>query len=79
MTGPPPLKRRKLTSVPAGAVDWDVPYPFPEGEGPESYHATWEQDRARQLIVQLLELIKDAVHGAAARKHARKTKMEMRK
>ncbi|OJA12423.1 hypothetical protein AZE42_03384 [Rhizopogon vesiculosus] len=79
MTGPPPLKRRKLTSVPAGAVDWDVPYPFPEGEGPESYHATWEQDRARHLIVQLFEMIKNAVHGAAARKHTRKTKVEMRK
>lgn len=57
-TGPSPLKRRKLTSVPAGAVDWDVPYPFPEGEGPEAYHATWERERARHLITQLLESIK---------------------
>lgn len=59
-TAPPPLKRRKLTSVPAGAVEWDVPYPFPEGEGPESYHATWERERARHLITQLLESIKAA-------------------
>lgn len=60
MTGPPPLKRRKLTSVPAGAVEWDVPYPFPEGEGPEAYHATWERERARHLITQLVESIKAA-------------------
>lgn len=79
MTGPPPLKRRKLTSVPAGAVDWDVPYPFPEGEGPEAYHATWERERARQLMIQLLELIKGAVQGAAVRKRTRKTKVEMKK
>lgn len=59
-TAPPPLKRRKLTSVPAGAVEWDVPYPFPEGEGPEAYHATWERERARHLITQLVESIKAA-------------------
>jgi hypothetical protein len=57
-TAPPPLKRRKLTSVPAGAVEWDVPYPFPEGEGPKAYHATWERERARHLITQLVESIK---------------------
>ncbi|KAG2157862.1 uncharacterized protein EDB93DRAFT_1040144, partial [Suillus bovinus] len=59
-TAAPPLKRRKLTSVPAGAVEWDVPYPFPEGEGPEAYHATWERERARHLIMQLVESIKAA-------------------
>lgn len=79
MTGPPPPKRRKLANVPAGAVDWDVPYPFQKGEGPESYHATWERERARQLIIQLLDLLKGAVQGAAARKYARKTKMEMKR
>jgi len=67
MTGPPPPKRRKLTNVPAGAVDWDVPYPFPEGEGPESHHATWERERARQLIIQLLDLLKGAAQGCCAR------------
>lgn len=59
-SAPPALKRRKLTSVPAGAVEWDVPYPFPEGEGPEAYHATWERERARHLITQLVESIKAA-------------------
>jgi hypothetical protein len=59
-TAPPPLKRRKLTNVPAGAVEWDVPYPFPEGEGPKAYHATWERERARHLITQLVESIKAA-------------------
>jgi hypothetical protein len=77
--GPPPLKRRKLTTVPAGAVDWDVPYPFPEGEGPEAYHATWEREHARRLIVQLLELLKSAAQDAAAKKQTRKTRLETKK
>lgn len=63
-TAPPPLKRRKLTSVPAGAVEWDVPYPFPEGEGPKAYHATWERERARYLITQLVESIKGAFESS---------------
>lgn len=63
-TAPPPLKRRKLTSVPAGAVEWDVPYPFPEGEGPKAYHATWERERARHLITQLVESIKTAFESS---------------
>lgn len=63
-TAPPPLKRRKLTSVPAGAVEWDVPYPFPEGEGPKAYHATWERERARHLITQLVESIKGAFESS---------------
>ncbi|KAG1842031.1 hypothetical protein DFJ58DRAFT_67017 [Suillus subalutaceus] len=63
-TAPPPLKRRKLTSVPAGAVEWDVPYPFPEGEGPKAYHATWERERARHLITQLVESIKAAFESS---------------
>lgn len=37
-----------------------MPYPFPEGEGPEAYHATWERERARHLITQLVESIKAA-------------------
>ncbi|KAG1843561.1 hypothetical protein DFJ58DRAFT_626440, partial [Suillus subalutaceus] len=55
---------RKLTSVPAGAVEWDVPYPFPEGEGPKAYHATWERERARHLITQLVESIKAAFESS---------------
>jgi hypothetical protein len=65
----PPPKRRKLNRVPAGAVDWDVPYPFREGEGPEAYQQTWLQDRGRQLVSQLINLVKTAAQKAAARKH----------
>ncbi|KAG2128123.1 hypothetical protein BD769DRAFT_1458180 [Suillus cothurnatus] len=68
-TAPPPLKRRKLTSVPAGAVEWDVPYPFPEGEGPKAYHATWERERARHLITQLVESIKTTFEFHHLRSH----------
>ncbi|KAH7884719.1 hypothetical protein F5I97DRAFT_1891490 [Phlebopus sp. FC_14] len=64
---PPPPKRRKLSRVPAGATDWDVPFPFASGEGPEAYRATWAQERGKQLVVQLLEVLKDAVDKAMAR------------
>lgn len=65
----PPQKRRKLNRVPAGAVDWDVPYPFQEGEGPQSYHDGWAQDRAKQLVSQLVSLIKTASRKAALRNY----------
>ncbi|KAG8213015.1 hypothetical protein J3R82DRAFT_11406 [Butyriboletus roseoflavus] len=61
----PPQKRRKLKHVPAGAVDWDVPFPFAAGEGPEAYHDTWARDRAKQLVTQLLELVQNATKRAA--------------
>ena len=61
----PPPKRRKLKHVPAGAVDWDVPFPFTAGEGPKGYHENWPRDRAKQLVTQLLELIQNAAKRAA--------------
>ncbi len=65
----PPAKKRKLTRVPAGAADWDVPYPFQEGEGPTAYKQTWVKERGRQLISQLIGLVKIAARKAAAKKH----------
>ncbi|KAG5634222.1 hypothetical protein H0H81_002825 [Sphagnurus paluster] len=65
-SGPPP-KKRKLNSVPAGAADWDVPYPFPPGQGPDSYRTTWERERGKQLISQLVTLIKSAARKAATK------------
>ncbi|KAJ4477192.1 hypothetical protein J3R30DRAFT_3231881, partial [Lentinula aciculospora] len=67
---PSPLpKKRKLNRVPAGADDWDVPYPFQPGEGPQAYSSTWEQTRGKQLVSQLVSLIKAASHKAAIRKY----------
>lgn len=63
----PPTKRRKLNCVPAGAADWDVPYPFQVGEGPQRYHDGWAEDRAKQLVSQLVALIKTASRKAALR------------
>ena len=65
----PPLKRRKLNRVPAGAADWDVPYPFKDGEGPEAYEKTWERERGKQLISQLIQQIKIAARKAATKKY----------
>ncbi|KAF8164403.1 hypothetical protein BJ912DRAFT_1004155 [Pholiota molesta] len=62
-------KKRKLNRVPAGATDWDVPYPFEQGEGPEEYHQTWERERGKQLISQLIQLIKSAARKAATKKY----------
>jgi len=64
-----PAKKRKLNRVPAGASDWDVPYPFPEGEGPTAYEQTWERERGKQLISELIKLIKVAARKAATKKY----------
>jgi len=56
----PSVKRRKLNCVPAGAADWDVPYPFKEGEGPDEYYKTWQRERGKHLAAQLVKLIKGA-------------------
>lgn len=71
LNGPkaPPLKRRKLNRVPAGAADWDVPYPFQEGEGPQEYRKMWEKERGKQLISQLMNLIRIAARKAATKKY----------
>ena len=60
-------KRRKLSSVPAGAADWDVPYPFQQGEGPTDYRLRWEKERLKQLLSQLGMVVKGAKRSAAAR------------
>lgn len=65
----PLVKRRKLNRVPAGAVDWDVPYPFMDGEGPEAYRQNWTKDRTRQLIAQLIGLVRVALEKATAKKY----------
>ncbi|KAH9850344.1 hypothetical protein C2E23DRAFT_684000, partial [Lenzites betulinus] len=66
-SGAPPLKRRKLNAVPAGAADWDVPYPFQEGQGPENYRAVWERERGRQLLKDLVQLVQNAARKAATK------------
>ncbi|KAH6913109.1 hypothetical protein BKA70DRAFT_1261904 [Coprinopsis sp. MPI-PUGE-AT-0042] len=66
--GRPPAKKRRLSIVPAGANDWDVPYPFPEGQGPTSYQGSWKTERGKQLIDQLIELTKVASKKAAVQK-----------
>lgn len=62
-----PTKRRKLRNVPAGAADWDIPFPFKEDEGPEAYRENWEKERGKQLMSQLVSIIKSATQKAAAR------------
>ena len=65
----PQQKKRRLSSVPAGAADWDVPFPFAEGEGPQEYRANWERNRCRQLIVQLVDSLKTAARTAATKEY----------
>lgn len=64
----PPAKKRKLARVPAGAADWDVPYPFDEGDGPEGYHQSWERDRAKQLVNEVVDIFKEAANKASFQK-----------
>ena len=63
----PALKRRKVDGVPVGATDWDVPFPFTDGEGSQQSSAEWETERGKQLIAQLISLIKNATRKAATR------------
>ncbi|KAG7451160.1 uncharacterized protein BT62DRAFT_402585 [Guyanagaster necrorhizus] len=69
-------KRRKLRHVPAGANDWDVPYPFARGEGPEEYDVNWAKERCKQLVSQLVGLIKTATRKAALKSYLRMLKLE---
>ncbi|KAH9945454.1 uncharacterized protein BXZ73DRAFT_20271, partial [Epithele typhae] len=63
----PPVKRRKLNNVPAGATDWDVPYPFQEGQGPDNYRTNWERERGKQVLGDLVHLVQSAAQKAAAK------------
>ncbi|KAJ7756419.1 hypothetical protein DFH07DRAFT_820504 [Mycena maculata] len=67
-------KRRKLRHVPAGADLWDVPFPFNEGEGPETYSGDWERARGKALISELVALMKSAARKAAVVNHVEKRK-----
>ena len=65
----PASKKRKLSSVPAGATDWDVPYPFATGQGPSDYRTNWERERGKQLIDDLITLVKTAATKAATKNY----------
>ncbi|KAI0028775.1 hypothetical protein K488DRAFT_89395, partial [Vararia minispora EC-137] len=58
-----------LSRVPAGATDWDVPYPFRAGEGPAHYAAHWPRARIARLLSQLLALVQAATRSAPARSY----------
>ncbi|CCM01396.1 uncharacterized protein FIBRA_03447 [Fibroporia radiculosa] len=78
-TAAPPLKRRKLNQVPAGATDWDVPYPFQDGQGPQGYQTSWARDRARALLADLAVLVQDAKKKAAVRGYYQQQEKERRR
>ncbi|KAJ8515670.1 hypothetical protein ONZ45_g6966 [Pleurotus djamor] len=61
-------KRRKL-EVPAGAADWDIPYPFSDGEENQEYRLEWERARGRKLVKEFVELVRSAAEEAARKKH----------
>lgn len=68
----PPLKRRKLSRVPAGAADWDVPFPFPPGEGPPNYKEGWTNERCERLISDFITLLREGANKAAARSSSKR-------
>ncbi|GJE88628.1 hypothetical protein PsYK624_047110 [Phanerochaete sordida] len=67
-TDQPQIKKRKLSHVPAGASEWDVPYPFPDGQGPPDYYQNWQKLRGQQLVEDLVGLVKSAAKKAAVQK-----------
>jgi hypothetical protein len=68
----PPPKRRKLSRVPAGAADWDVPFPFPPGEGPPNYKEEWTNERCERLISDFVTLLREGAAKTAARASAKR-------
>ena len=68
----PPPKRRKLSRVPAGAADWDVPFPFPPGEGPPNYKEEWTNERCERLISDFVTLLREGANKAASRASAKR-------
>jgi len=68
----PPPKRRKLSRVPAGAGDWDVPFPFPPGEGPPNYKEEWTNERCERLISDFITLLREGANKATARTSAKR-------
>ncbi|TFK47791.1 hypothetical protein OE88DRAFT_742938 [Heliocybe sulcata] len=75
--GPPPAKRKKIARVPAGASNWDVPFPLDSSENSQEYLANWERARTKQLVVQLVSLIKTAANKAATKAYMEKVQREM--
>lgn len=71
----PPLKRRRLKKVPAGAKDWAVPYPFEEDEGPPQYFQTWEKEKVQALMIQLNSLVRQAVEKATVKEYGSGTRV----
>lgn len=53
-----PLKRRRLSQVPAGAQDWDVPFPTEEQKALVEHG---QQQRSAKLMRDLVSLLSDAV------------------
>ena len=68
----PSPKRRKLSRVPAGAADWDVPFPFQPGEGPPNYQDEWTNERCERLISDFVTLLREGTKKAAARTSAKR-------
>ena len=68
----PSSKRRKLSQVPAGAADWDVPFPFPPGEGPPNYKEEWTNERCERLVSDFIALLREGANKAAARTPAKR-------
>jgi hypothetical protein len=59
-------KKRKFAGVPAGAGDWDVPYPT---QGSGGVQSSWERQRGKKLIAQLAGAIKSASEKAATKSY----------
>lgn len=53
-----------------------MPYPFARGEGPEEYDANWAKERCKQLVSQLVGLIKTATRKAALKSYLQQLKLK---
>ena len=73
-----PLAARKRTSrkqkVPAGAANWDVPFPFASNSAPEGYFEEWYDKKIQSLIAS----VKSALRRATVKVEVHRIKQELK-
>lgn len=62
----PPIKKRKTDSIPAGAANWTIPQPSPDGVASQLNLQNWEKDRMKTLMTELTGLIQNSIRTAVA-------------
>lgn len=63
--------KRMRRKVPANAANWDIPFPFADGEAPPGYLESWALKKVRSLMNQMLAALHRAVFKVELLRRAR--------